>query len=284
MNENARRRFRELLGPGRGQPPLAEAALIVAAEEYPELNRRKYLARLHAFASVLGERARAASGGRPIKEMPVSQRLDLVNRYLFDELGFRGNTEAYDDPRNSYLNEVIDRRLGIPLTLSIVYIEVAAGVALRIRGVGFPGHFLVKTYREDPIRYLDPFQRGAEVSARELGDRLRNAGYSETDMMSALAGASNRSILRRLLTNLKVSYMKTGDHPRALAAIERLLFIAPGPPDEIRDLGVTHGGLGNYRAAIESLESYLERAPKAPDRDEVEKQLEAFRYWDSRRN
>ena len=208
----------------------------------------------------------------------------MINHYLFDELGFRGNSEAYEDPRNSYLNEVIDRRLGIPLTLAIVYIEVAAGVALRLTGVGFPGHFLVKTYREEPIRYLDPFNRGAEVSAEELGERLRNAGYSETVLMAALGGSSNRMILRRLLTNLKTSYMKTGDHERALAATERLLFISPGPPEEIRDLGMTQGGLGHFRVAIDLLESYLERAPAAADRAEIQKQVETFRYWESRRN
>jgi regulator of sirC expression with transglutaminase-like and TPR domain len=284
MNESARRRFKELLGPGRGQPPLAEAALVVASEEYADLNVRNYLARLHAFASVIGERARAVSGGRPVKEMPVPERLALVNHYLFDELGFRGNSEAYEDPRNSYLNEVIDRRLGIPLTLAIVYIEVAAGVAVRLTGVGFPGHFLVKTYREEPICYLDPFNRGAEVSAEELGERLRNAGYSETDLMATLGGSANRMILRRLLANLKASYMKTGDHERALAALERLLFVSPGPPEEIRDLGMTQGGLGNIRAAIESLENYLERAPGAADQTEIRKQVENFRYWESRRN
>jgi regulator of sirC expression with transglutaminase-like and TPR domain len=284
MSQNARRRFEELVGPGRGQPPLAEAALVVASEEYAGLNVRNYLARLHAFASVAGERARAAAGSRPVKEMPVPERIGIVNRYLFEELGFRGNSEAYEDPRNSFLNEVIDRRLGIPLTLSIVYIEVAAGVALRLGGVGYPGHFLVKTYREDPIRYLDPFHRGAEVSTGELSSRLRNSGFSETAVMETLGGASNRMILRRLLGNLRTAYMKTGDHARALAAIERQLFIAPGPAEEIRELGMIHGGLGNYARAIETLESYLERTPEATDRAVVEQQLEDFRYWDSRRN
>jgi regulator of sirC expression with transglutaminase-like and TPR domain len=283
-NQSSRRRFTELMEPGRGQPPLSEAALIVAREEYPDLNIREYLARLHAFASVVGDRARAISGERPVKELPAEDRIALVNRYLFDELRFRGDRENYDDPRNSYLNDVIDRRMGIPLTLSLIYIEVAAGVALRLAGVGFPGHFLVKTRREKPIRYLDPFNSGAEVQTGELRQRLHKAGFSGMQLVTALGAASNRAILRRLLTNLKVSYLRSGEYKRALAAVERLLVMNPDAPQEIRDLGVVQKGLGNYQEALGSLETYLDLVPEAEDRGAVEKQIESLRYWNSRRN
>jgi regulator of sirC expression with transglutaminase-like and TPR domain len=281
---STRRRFTELMEPGRAEPPLCETALVVAREEYPDLNIRKYLARLHAFASVVGDRVSAVSGGRPIKELPADDRIAVINQYLFTELGFRGNRDAYDDPRNSYLNDVIDRRLGIPLTLSLVYIEVAAGAALRVVGVSFPGHFLVKTRRERPIRYLDPFNQGVEVTREQLRERLQEAGYTGMQLVSTLGGASNRSILRRLLTNLKQAYLKSGEYDRALAAVERLLVMNPDAADELRDLGVVWGGLGRYQEGIETLSEYLERVPGANDRSTVEQQIESFRYWNSRRN
>lgn len=280
----ARARFAALVRAGRGQPPLAETALAVAHEEYPELAPRTYLARLHAFGSVVAERLRAEWPGASLSQIPVTDRIAALNRYLFEELRFRGNQEEYYDPRNSFLNEVIDRRRGIPITLSIVYLEVGAATGLKLQGVSFPGHFLVRTRAVRPTRFLDPFSGGAIVDTEELRSRLAGQGKSWQEILGILRGASNREIVRRLLGNLKAVYLEAGDFARALATVERLLLLDPGSPPELRDLGLTTGKLGRYRESVLALEGYLRAAPEAGDRDAVERHLADLRYWQSRLN
>jgi regulator of sirC expression with transglutaminase-like and TPR domain len=150
----ARARFIALIGGADADPPLAETALVIALEEYPALQVRVYLARLHAFSAVVADRMRQATAERPEGFLTAADRIAILNRYVFDELGFRGDREACYDPRSSFLNDVIDRRLGIPLTLSVVYMELARGAGLRLAGVAFPGHFLVKTQAVHPARLL----------------------------------------------------------------------------------------------------------------------------------
>jgi regulator of sirC expression with transglutaminase-like and TPR domain len=280
----ARHRFATLVGTGKPEPPLAETALVVACEEYPKLHPRPYLARLHAFGSVVSERLRADWPGIPLYQIPVEARLDGVRHYLFEELGFRGNEGEYYDPRNSFLNDVIDRRLGIPITLSLVFLEVAAATGLKMTGIGFPGHFLVRTRGVRPAVFLDPFAQGAEVPVNDLRKQLVDGGHSFESVVSILRGARPRDIIRRLLANLKAIYLQTGDFARAVGTAERLLLLDPRAAFELRDLGLAWGKLGRYEKGIAAYEGYLRADPDAGDRADVERNLADLRYWRSRLN
>ena len=280
----ARHRFVSLVGTGKPEPPLAETALVVACEEYPDLHPRPYLARLHAFGSVVSERLRAEWPGVPLYQIPVAARLDGVRRYLFEELGFRGNESEYYDPRNSFLNDVIDRRLGIPITLSLVFLEVASATGLRMAGVGYPGRFLVRTRAVRPAVFLDPFAGGAEIPVTVLRAQLVEAGHSFESVVGILRGAPPRQIIRRLLANLKSIYLKQGDFARAVGTAERLLLLDPKATFELRDLGLAWGKLGRYQKGIEAYEGYLRADPEAGDRADVERNLADLRYWQSRLN
>jgi regulator of sirC expression with transglutaminase-like and TPR domain len=246
---------------------LALAALLVAAEEYPQLAAEPYLRRL----DLLAERVRDRLGDE--RGAPVV--IQEMNRVLFAEEGFRGNAEAYYDPRNSFLNDVLDRRLGIPLTLSIVYLEVGWRLGLPLVGVNFPGHFLV-CYRGEALRLLiDPFQKGEvrfEDQAQELLDRVY--GGAVPLQPEFLRPADRREMLVRLLANLKGIYLNARDDARALAAIERILMVQPSATDELRDRGFLLARTGRVDEARQDLVRYLDAAPDAPDAERVRLLLE----------
>ncbi|MGH7575387.1 MAG: SirB1 family protein [Longimicrobiales bacterium] len=245
-----------------GELDLARAALLIAAEEYPQLVPELYLRRL----DILAERVK----DRLADETAELVVLDELSRVLFQEEGFRGNVEAFFEPRNSFLNDVLDRRLGIPLTLSIVFLEVGWRLGLPLEGVNFPGHFLVR-YQGVGMRLLvDPYQRGEirfEDQAPELLDRVYGGNVAlKPDYLRA---ASRRDILVRLLSNLKGIYMNTRDEARALAAVERILLIRPTAIEEIRDRGMLLARAGRVDEALLDLERYLGEAPGAPDAEGV---------------
>jgi regulator of sirC expression with transglutaminase-like and TPR domain len=196
--------------------------------------------------------------------------LNEISKLLFEEEGFRGNTEAYYDPRNSFLNDVLDRKLGIPLTLGIVFLEVGWRLNLPLRGVNFPGHFLLR-YEGEAFRLLvDPFHHGQirfEDQAQELLDRVY--GGSVPMQADYLRGATKHDVLVRLLANLKTIYLNTRDDVKALAAIDRILLIKPDAAEEIRDRGMVLARTGNIDEAIQALSRYLEIMPSAPDATRV---------------
>lgn len=241
---------------------LGRAALLIAAEEYPQVMPDFYLRRLDELAERVKDRL-----ANETAELIV---LDELSRVLFQEEGFRGNVEAYYDPRNSFLNDVLDRRLGIPPTLSIVFLEVGWRLGLPLEGMNFPGHFLVR-YDGVGIRLLvDPFQRGEirfEDQAPELLDRVYGGAVALKP--DYLRTASRRDVLVRLLSNLKGIYMSTRDHVRALAAIERILLVQPSAIEEVRDRGRLLARAGRVDEALIDLERYLNEAPEAPDADGV---------------
>jgi regulator of sirC expression with transglutaminase-like and TPR domain len=172
---------------------LAEGALWIAASEYPGLAIDDYLARLHEMAAKLRGRLRA--------DVATAEKLLALNHYLFDELGFSGNGDDFYDPRNSFLNEVIERRVGIPITLGVVYIEIGRRIGLGLHGVSFPGHFLVKCALRDGIVVLDPYSGGVSLGADELQQRLRAAGspgdVDDAILSHLLSAARTRSLLSR---------------------------------------------------------------------------------------
>jgi regulator of sirC expression with transglutaminase-like and TPR domain len=224
----------------------------VAAEEYPSLDLPDYLGRLDALAQKVAPRLQ----GRAVRDQAAQ-----LGDFLFREERFVGNTEHYGDPRNSFLNEVLDRRLGIPITLSLVYTEVARRVGLPARGVGFPGHFLTRVDAEPEI-IVDPFH-GRLLSESDCVELLRRVAGPDAVLHPAvhLRAATPREILVRLLSNLKHLYVRSRDFGRALGCCERILLLAPAAPLEVRDRGLVYEQLECYEAARADLLRFLDLAP-----------------------
>ncbi|MCC7354742.1 MAG: transglutaminase family protein [Anaerolineae bacterium] len=257
---------------------LAHGALLIAQEEYPRLDAEAYLRRLDHLAERL----------RPILEglQTDVQRLTALNRLLFEEEGFRGNQADYYDPRNSFLNDVLDRKLGIPITLSVVYMEVGWRVGLPLSGVGLPGHFMVRCDgRGGPI-LVDPFHRGAILTAREATERAREVSGQQVPLLpESFQPVSRRAILTRMLNNLKAIYVQRADYPRALSAVERLVLIAPEAATEVRDRGLLHYALNQYSQAETYLERYLWLTREGSDDVEaIQATLERIRETRTRLN
>ncbi len=251
MNE-ARQRFAALVAAPGHRIDVAEAALLIAQEEYPEIDIGAYLRRLDELAAAA--RARVQLGSGP------SEQIAHLNEFLFVERGFTGNSDNYYDPRNSYLNEVLDRRTGIPISLSVVYSEVAQRLDLPVYGVSFPGHFLVK-YVGDPEIIIDPFF-GTIITQQECAQRLHGIYGSKARFEPRLLHpASAREILVRLLSNLKQVYVDTADFDRALACVDRILLLEPDQPRELRDRGILYQRLECFAAALRDFERYLQLAP-----------------------
>lgn len=242
---------------------LAKAALVIAKSEYPELRVQDYMDRLARMSEAIDERLE--------RQAPLSRTIAAMNRYLFDELGFAGNVDDYFDPRNSFLNEVLERRLGIPISLSIVYMDIARRLGLPMMGVSFPGHFLVKMTVSGGDVVLDPFAGGVSLTVQDLKMRLRTIFPDERDpdLQSHLRPAGNRDTLVRMLRNLKGIYYDAGLYDKALRTTEHLLVLAPGDPYEIRDRGYIYERLQCPRAASADFEHYLHLAPDANDADHV---------------
>jgi regulator of sirC expression with transglutaminase-like and TPR domain len=231
---------------------LARGALLVAAEEYPGLDVEAQLARLDTLA----QGAAPGMAGRGPRE-----RAERLAEFLFREEGFAGNAQSYDDPRNSFLNEVLDRRLGIPITLALVYLEVARRLSLPACGVGFPGHFLARVELDPPL-LLDAFH-GRWLCAADCEALLRGFLGAGAQLAPALhlRAATPREILLRLLANLKQIYVRRRDFGRALACCERSVLLVPDAPLELRDRGLVYQQLECYAAARADLRRFLALAP-----------------------
>lgn len=245
---------------------LAEAALAIAAEEYRDLDVRAYLERLDEMGATLKRRL--------WPDISTADSVRTLNHYLFDELGFSGNSADYYDPRNSFLNDVIERRLGIPITLSVVYMEVGRRVGLSLHGISFPGHFLVKcTVREGAI-VLDPYAKGISLGVEDLVRRLRtwrNGLEPDAELVKqTLATAGSREILARILRNLRGIYLTKGTLTKALHACDRIISLAPQAAEEYRDRGKIYLDLECFRAALADYRTYLLLKPEADDADEVQ--------------
>lgn len=267
---DVRARFAALAQAPEGKVRLAEAALWIAAQEYPDLDVRAWLQRLDALGRAV---ARKVTPG-----LDADQAASALSRFLFTDEGFRGNAEDYYDPRNSFLNDVLERRLGIPITLSVVYIEVATGAGVTVRGVGLPGHFVVRVERHGATRLVDPFNGGRTLTEADCHALVRRTHGADVRLDPAhLQPVTTRDIVARMLGNLKGIYMQRGDWPRALRAVEGILAVRPDALGEIRDRGAIHARLGETRAAIRDWETYLNHAPQAPDAGRVRDNLRAVR-------
>lgn len=264
-------RFRDAVAPERVKIDLAEAALLCAQDTYPDLDIRSELDSLEALAAKLRNRLPA--------DFSVTHRLVALNNYLFRELGFSGNMDEYYDPRNSFLNDVLARKTGIPITLSILYLEVGQRLGLKLKGVSFPGHFLVKVRVTGGELVLDPYAGGRSLSEEDLRERL--AQFTDKDtakelpLEDFLEPASPRQILARLLRNLKAIYLEAKDFDKALSVMNRLVILLPDVPEERRDRGLVFARLECPRAAQEDLSHYAAERPQANDAEQIAAQLAA---------
>jgi len=249
----------------RDQFDLAEASLMLAQDIYPDVDIPAYLGRLDDIAVAIKKRI--------ADDAFAEQKVIALNYYLFNEMRFSGNVEDYYDPRNSYLNEVMERRTGIPITLAIVYLEVGKRLGLNLKGVSFPGHFLVKLAVKRGQLVLDPFTGGEAQSEADLRQRLAQvlpagkAGQAHLD--EYLEAATPRQIVARVLRNLKNIYLQTGKLESALAVMHRMLLVVPESAEELRDRGLIYQRLECFRPALSDLQNYLRRRPDAPDAAEI---------------
>ena len=261
--------LQELIRQPQDQIDLARAALLVACEAYPDLDIAHYLALLDDLARTASDRMRPSDG--------AFSRLQVLNGFLFDELGFRGNEEDYYDPRNSYLNNVLDNRLGIPITLSIVYIAVAERAGLQVSGIGMPGHFLVKHSGANGDIILDPYLRGIPLSSNELRQRIQAFGGETADAARYLSATTKRQIISRLLSNLKRIHRASGAHDAALGVVEMILAMNPWDLDELRDRGMIQCDREAYAEAVRDLDIYLTYRSDAPDGAAIRLKAESLR-------
>lgn len=244
---------------GPRPPGLARAALLLAREiAYPDLRPSHYLAVLDDWAE--------AAQSRFSSHDTILTRVRHLSDFLFGALGLGGNRDDYRDPRNSYLNEVMARRLGLPITLSAIYVEVAQRAGVPAVGVGLPGHFIVGVHAEAGRYYFDPFNGGVEIdvddAARLVEQSTGRGGYFDTTWLEP---APPRDIIARMLNNLRSVYVQREAWPQAIAVVERLRMLEPDAPHHMRDLGVLHHHNGSPRRAADMLEAYLSHAPDAPD-------------------
>jgi regulator of sirC expression with transglutaminase-like and TPR domain len=265
------RQFTDIVAAPDDEVDLAEAALLIARAEYPALDVDRYLRRMEDLAASVAER-----GARE-----AHARVEALNEVLFDEEGFRGNVDDYYDPRNSFLNDVLDRRTGIPITLSTVYMEVGRRAGIAVEGVGLPGHFVVRAEG----RLVDPFHGGAFLSEEDCQKRLDRiyGGRLKLDE-GMLAPCERKGILARTLRNLKAIYTKAEDYPRALAVVDLLIGLEPAALDERRDRGLLHAALDCYALAAGELDDYLREAGNVPGADELRQRVAELRARAARVN
>lgn len=273
-------RLAELLDVSDDEFDLAEAALLLARFEYPFLDVATYLERLDSLAAELKARIE--------QQADIAERILALNQFLFSEQGFAPNLKNFYDPRNSFLNDVLERKTGIPITLSIVYMEVARRIGLPIQGVSFPGHFLVKIPLEKGDIVLDPFAGGRPLTEAELLERLKpvygDLAPASISLEPFLVPAQKKEILVRMLRNLKAIYMHKQIFDKALAVLNDILAIAPLVPEEWRDRGSVFEQLECFRAASQDYERYLELQPGAPDLFDIRERLIGLKSQTARLN
>jgi regulator of sirC expression with transglutaminase-like and TPR domain len=249
---------------------LAKAALFIAQEEYPHLEPEEYLNGLDTIALELQERL-------PSDRYPMKV-IQAINQYLYEDLGFTGNAENYYDPRNSFLNDVIDRRTGIPITLAVVYLEIARRIDFPMVGIGMPGHFLIRPDVAEMEIFVDAFHGGEIMFPQDCEDRLSQVYQQPVTLQPEyLPVLSKTQILARMLSNLKYIYLNQQDLERALAAVERILLLTPDIVVEIRDRGLLSYQLGRFHQAENDLQRYLQETPKARDIKVIQQLLNQLR-------
>ena len=270
--------FAELVS--RDQFDLARASLMLAQDAYPGLDVGGCLASIDDIAVKVKKRLS--------EDAFPAQKLQALNYTLFTELNFSGNVTDYYDPRNSYLNQVLERRVGIPITLSVLYLEIGQRIGLDLKGVSFPGHFLVKLSVDRGQLVLDPFSGGETQTEAELRQRLAKVMPAQDASRASLApfleAATPRQIVTRMLRNLKGIYMQASKYEQALAVMHRILLVMPEAVDELRDRGIIYEKLECFRPALSDLQNYLRRRPNAMDAVEIHGKVDHLKRSAARLN
>jgi regulator of sirC expression with transglutaminase-like and TPR domain len=257
MND-ARREFEMIAA--REPVPLARGALLIAKEEYPALDIDAYIDRFAALAREAEPIVRAGAD--------TVERIQLLSHFLFELRGFEGNRDEYSDPRNSFMNEVLDRRRGIPITLSVLYLEVGRRLGINLYGVSFPAHFLVKAVDDRGELIIDPFVGGKILDLDEIRARLTQIYGQPVELHPSMVKAvGSRHILARMLRNLKGIYTGASDWNRALSALDRILLLDPRSLDELAERAALYERLECFKAALDDYQSFLSQAPEHPASD-----------------
>lgn len=264
--------LRELLVQHNEDIPLDVAALELATIEFPGLDVHWWVGLLDSYANELAERLGSDDDGL--------RYIHATNEYLFEELGFRGNDGDYYSPWNSCLNQVLMERTGLPITLSLVYIEIARRLERPVYGIGMPGHFLVEYDDGEVQRFIDPFHQGRMLEAGEcLALASRVTGLDLSDNRQALEPVTKRQMALRMLNNLRAAYLRKAAWTKALAVQDLLVESAPGEGAEYRQRGYLRLQMKQYRDAANDLERYLRLSPEAKDKTEIERRLRSLRRW-----
>lgn len=269
---NIRDLFIDMLSRGDSDIELDTASLLIAKEEYPELNVGDYLDRLNSMSEEIKSRLSA--------DYSPSEAIETMNDYLFIKQGFSGNQENYYDPKNSYLSDVLDRKTGIPITLSIIYMEIGRRLGLQLHGLGMPGHLIIGYRFEDELKLLDPFNAGASLTMQQCQERVKamtNGGPFRSEFLRPM---ENRQIIWRMLNNLKGIYVRASDFKKAVSIIDRMMLITPKSPTLMRDRGVIKYRMESLTGAVDDLEQYLKISPNAWDAAEVKQLIGAI--WEQR--
>ncbi len=250
---------------------LVRAALTIAQAEYTNIE-------IDAYRGQIEDLARRVKRLVPDLGDP-SESIAALNRVLFEEEGFRGNGEDYYDPRNSFLNDVLERKLGIPITLAVVYMEVAHRVGFPLVGVGMPGHFLLKHYDVEGCEILiDPFNRGSILTAKDCQRALDEIYGGQMPLQPEfLMAVSRRQVLVRMLNNLKSIYLSVRNFRKALPIVDLILAIYPRSPEDVKQRALLRWSLGQTRGALADLDDYLKMSPDASDADEIRQTAASLR-------
>ncbi|MGF1675403.1 MAG: SirB1 family protein [Rivularia sp. (in: cyanobacteria)] len=245
---------------------LTKAALYIAKEEYSQLDIEEYINAIETMAIELQERL-------PLENYPL-KIIQCINKYLYEDLGFTGNEQNYYDPRNSFLNDVIERRVGIPITLALLYIEVARHIDFPMVGIGMPGHFLIRPDIPEVEIFVDAFNNGEVLFPEDCQERLNQIYQQKVTLKPEfLAPVTKKQFLARILTNLKYIYIKQHELEKALLCVERILLLFPSAVLEIRDRGLLSYQTGRFNQASVDLQAYLLQVPDAQDASTIRRLL-----------
>ena len=283
--QRARKAFIDLVAGEDASINLARAALLFALEEYPQLDIECYLKQLDLLAArvrkVLGLDELELESGT-LTQLPndidLLKVIDAMNLVLFEQEHFQGNQDDYYNPSNSFLNDVLENHRGIPITLSLLYMEVGRRIGLQLEGIGLPFHFVVRCRLPNEDIYIDPFEKGRLLSDKDCRERINRLFRHKVHFDPHwLEPVSQRQILVRMLANLKNIYINQEDYVRALSICDRILLLVPNAPLERRDRGIVHFHLKHYARALQDLTAYVEHAPKDEDTSDVRQQIKAIR-------
>lgn len=254
---------------------LAEAALHIARDEYPQLDVDFYLRLLDQWGQQLQKKSIKSS----------SDRVELLNRFLFDRMNFEGDLDHYYDPKNSFLNDVMDRKKGIPITLSIIYLDLAWKMGLHAEGVGFPGHFLVRITTGANAIYVDAFHKGAIMNREGCADLLERVSAGTIEFQETfLSPLDKKRTLSRMLRNLKGIYLEQGNDSKLISVMDKIVSLNEDDPRELRDRGVIHYKRQAFLLALKDFEKYLSMIPDGEESEMVRQYVEILRDYSSHMN